>query len=220
MAETATSAVDWRAITADTIVITHYTQFVRPLRQLGVSPRDSNDFTPYNAGMEPDTFSFLADGQRYLVDPEGHAMRLTAAQTLQRFALSLDTGMHVERLGFTRVQGDPVFLYQQTDNEGASGFVARFDAITLHPKWAVRVPGFNVGFALVDGADLYVTCIGFVGKLDLFTGKYSWRHDNLYQTEGFNDFGRPRLIGDTVEVPANGRRLFVADRGTGRRIGR
>jgi len=167
--------------------------------------------------MEPDTFSFLVDRERYLIDPEGRALPLTAAHTLQHFALALDTGMHVERLSFTHVQGDPVFLYQQTDNEGASGFIARFDAATLQLKWVVRVPGFNVGFALLNGPDLYVTCFGFVGKLDLSTGKYTWRHDNLYQTEGYNDFGRPRLIGDSVEIPANGGRLFVAERGTGRR---
>jgi hypothetical protein len=189
------------------------------LHQLGTAPQDSDDFAPYSA-QEPDTFSFLADGERYLVDPEGRALRLTAAQTIQRFALPLDTGMHVERLGFTRFQGDPVFLYQQTDNEGASGFVARFNANTFQRKWLVRVPGFSVGFALLEDADLYLTCIGFVGKLDLSTGKYAWRHDNLYQTEGFNNFGRPRVSGDTVAIPANGGRLFVAERRTGRRIGR
>ena len=210
-------APDWGAIQADTIVIFQYTSFVRPLRQLGVSPRDSSDFTPYNVDMEPDIFSFFVERERYLVEPEGQAFHLTAAEALQRFALPLDSGMHIERLSFIRFKGDPVFVYEQTDNEGGSGFVARLDATTTQLKWAVRVPGFNVSFALLDDSDLYVTCIGFVGKLDLSAGKYAWRHDNLYETERFNDFGRPRLSGGTITIPANGR-LFVADRRTGRRI--
>jgi hypothetical protein len=217
-ADSDASGRDLRAIRADTITLSQYTTFVRPLRRLNVLPKDPDDFTPYGTDMEPDTFSLLVDHERYVVDPHGKALRLSVAQSAQMFALPLDTGLHIERLGFMRFQTDPVLLYQQTDNEGASGWVARFDSAGLQLRWSVRVPGFNVGYALLDGSGLYVTCFGFVGKLDLATGTYIWRHDDLYKTEGFNFFERPQLRGDTVAIAANGGRMFLAERRTGRRI--
>jgi hypothetical protein len=214
------AAPDWRVIPADTIVMSQYTQFARPLRRLGISPKDPDDFTPYSSEMESDTFSFVTVGEHYVIGPDGIGWRLINDQTQQPFVLPLDTGLYVERLGFTRFQGDPLFIYQQTDNEGASGWVARFDANTLRLKWSARVPGFNVGFALLDAAYLYVTCFGFVGKLDLSTGQYAWRHDNLYHTEGFNVFEHPKLTGDTLTIRANGGRLFLVEPRSGRRIRR
>ena len=216
--DTIGSRSDLRTSPADTITLSEYTSFVRPLRLLGVSPKDAGDFTPYSTDMEPDTFSFIVDHERYLVRPHGDAFRLSDGQSVQGFALPLDTGLYIERLGFMRFQADPVFLYQQTDNEGASGWVARLDAAGLKVKWSVRVPGFNFGYAFLHGSDLYVACFGFVGKLDLSTGTYIWRHDNLYQTEGFNAFERPQLRGDTVAIAADGGRMFLADWRTGRRI--
>jgi hypothetical protein len=120
-------------------------------------------------------------------------------------------------LAFTRVDGDPVFVVQETDNEVGAGFVIRLDSLSLTQKWTAHVPGFNIGFPLLDGHDLYVTCIGFVGKLSLENGQYSWRFDDLYATEKFTAFDRPRIKGDTVDFPSGSRAVRV-HRASGQRF--
>lgn len=202
----------------DTLRLSVYPQFVRPLEHLSRCPRVPGDFTSYTTDMEPEPFVFLVGAERYQLQPDGQGVRVVGTDAMP-FAIPVDTGLHLERLTFTRFDDDPVFLYQITDNEVGTSRVARLDNASLRVKWVSKVPGFNLGYALRDGSHLYVTCIGFVGKLDLTDGRYLWRHDNLYQTERFNDFRPPRLAGDTVFFPAGRRRLPV-DRQTGRRFDR
>jgi hypothetical protein len=204
------------AVGSDTIAIGEYIQFVHPLRKLGVQPLDSDDFGPYDTEEQPDSFSFRVPGEWYLVGPFGAGHRLVSDLGSMLF-LPVEPGLFIERLAFTRVDGDPVFVIQATDNEAGVGIVVRLDSLNLTRRWRADIPGFNVGFALRDGHHLYVSCIGFVGKLDLNSGRYVWRHDDLYATEQFNNFDRPRINGDAVEFPA-GDRTFRVDRKTGRRL--
>ena len=46
---------------------------------------------------------------------------------------------------------------------------------------------------------LYVTTVGFVGKIDLDSGVYSWKHGNLYKyPDVFHTFARPEINGSRV----------------------
>jgi len=71
---------------------------------------------------------------------------------------------------------------------------------------------------LRDSSALYVTCIGFVGKIDLESGTFMWKYDNLYSHGAFNDFRTPRIAGDSVIFDSNGGHRFVVDRRDGRRL--
>ena len=51
----------------------------------------------------------------------------------------------------------------------------------------------------MEGRYAYLTAIGFVGKVDLTSGAYVWRHDKLYRRDGaFNSFELPEIQGDKV----------------------
>lgn len=204
-------------VISDTIETGPYVQFVRPLRKLAIRSDDPDDFTPYRSIDGPDTFSFVAGGERYVIAPSGTGQRRTASNIPRPFVLPVDTDLYIELLGFTRVDGDPVFLVVETDEESGAGFVVRLDSMSLAQKWKAKVPGFDLGYALRDGQYLYMTGIGSVGKLDVNSGQYAWRHDGLYAREKFNNFERPLVRGDTVEFPA-GKRTLRVERQTGRRI--
>jgi hypothetical protein len=205
---------------ADTITNSHHTQFVRTLQFLAADRGSTNAPSKHVASSDRDTFLFESEGERYLVECRGLVTRHTSKGGIRSFGLPLDLQAYIEMLSFMRFEGDPVFVYQQTDGDGANGLVVRLDSVTLEPKWTARIPAFNLGVALRNYSDLYVTGIGFVGRLNLTTGEYLWRHDDLYHTEGFNSFGPPRLVGDMLEIDANGERTFVVDWRTGRRVSR
>jgi hypothetical protein len=128
------------------------------------------------------------------------------------------TDFFIERLAIGWVGPDPLFIYQVTDREGAGGFAARLDSRTLRLKWSARLPGFNVGVALLDESAAYVTCFGFVGKMDLQTGRYLWRREGLYESDSLNYFAAPELVGDTLLLRANEGKTLRLDRRSGRRL--
>lgn len=65
----------------------------------------------------------------------------------------------------------------------------------LEPKWNIEITGFNTCPCLREDSFLYFTGSGFIGKIDLETGKYVWSHklDN-----SANSFKLPILSEDKI----------------------
>jgi hypothetical protein len=103
---------------------------------------------------------------------------------------------------FAAHKNDLILLYEISAGGEGAGYIARFDGKTLKLKWKANVSGFNVGKGLSENNFAYLTAIGFVGKINLLTGKYVWKHDNLYgwnrNSGAFNSFELPELEGSNV----------------------
>jgi hypothetical protein len=75
-------------------------------------------------------------------------------------------------------------------------------------KWKRSIPAFNVGQALIEEDHAYVTAVGFVGKVNLMSGTFAWKHDKLYTNglrnddsygdSNFTSFELPKVEGDLV----------------------
>lgn len=101
-----------------------------------------------------------------------------------------------------------MLICEYSDVESGAGFITRLDGRTMRMKWKLSIPAFNVGPGLLEGESAYVTALGFVGKVDLRSGTYAWKHANLYRstrTKGsaysdtdFNSFELPRVAGELV----------------------
>lgn len=99
--------------------------------------------------------------------------------------LSKESEAYVEKISLLKTKTQYVLIYQAHDGESAGGRVDSFDQKTLQRRWSAVIPGFNLGFAAKANA-LYVSCIGFAGKLDLRQGKYLWKLEGLYEKHGYN----------------------------------
>ncbi len=151
--------------------------------------------------FEPQKFEFSIGHATYLILSNGDGVRTDSKGISENFTLPLDARFNVERLDYLDRDGDLIIIYGVTDNDAAGGSVIRIDRIKLKKKWLADVPGFNIGEAVVKHHYLYLSAIGFVGKLDLDSGKYVWRHDGLYKKKPgiFNSFERPIIQGEMVE---------------------
>ena len=129
------------------------------------------------------TFNFTLHQTTYSISVRGVGKRFGPTGTQNMF--SLEPGL--DRLKLVEFSGDPIFIYEVHDEDGY-GVVTRLASRSLTAKWRTTLPGFNVGAAIANGRWLYVTCIGFVGKLDQETGKYSWSRSDLYDRGAFNSF--------------------------------
>jgi outer membrane protein assembly factor BamB len=174
---------------------------------------------------DPAAFEFEMGGFNYHVRQNGNGWRKKGEKT-RRFNLRLDDG-GLERVYFHDYGGRLLLVCEVGDGGYGSGFVTLLEQPSMRGLWRQHIPGFNVGEPLREGRSLYVTGIGFVGKLDLGTGEFDWKQEDLYDTrEGvpkhFNSFEKPELAGDTVlfreRAVYNQHKTLVVDKKTGKTI--
>jgi len=189
---------------------------------VGSAPPDTFAVTREAKGSDdfrPDRFTFSAGGFQYSVKADGTGVRSAQGGTSQRFRLPVDSDKWIERLWYLPIERDIVLICEDSDGESGGGIVVRLAGQRLQRRWVAKLPGFNIGEGLLDGAYLYVTAIGFVGKLDLNAGKFAWAHENLYQNpygDGrFSAFKRP-ILRDDVVVFTDGTNTIVVDKQSGK----
>lgn len=201
-----------------------------PAQEARPAPKPSQVFQLAKpaAGKEhpdPEAFEFELGGFSYHVRQNGNGWRKKGDRT-RRFNLRLDGG-GLTRVYFHDYGGRLLLVCEAGEAEGGWGFVTLLEQPSMRALWKQTYPAFGVGEPLREGRHLYVTGFGFVGRLDLGTGEFDWKHDDLYDTrEGapkhFNSFEKPELAGDTVlfrDRPVyNQRKTLVVDRKTGRVI--
>jgi hypothetical protein len=195
------------------------------------TPKPSTVFQearPVTAGAAPyaEAFEFELDDFAYHVNANGNGRR-TKGRKVRGFNLRLERGDSVAKLFYREFEGDLLLLLHLLSGGEGAGMVTRLEQPSMRGLWRQRVGAPEVGPPLRDGRHLYVTGRGFVGKLDLRTGEYAWRHDGLEDVRGetpkpLEAFDEPALDGDAVlfreRAVYNPRRTLVLDRKSGRVI--
>lgn len=153
----------------------------------------------------PSSFAFLAGGYEYRIASDGRGRRSGPSSRTRTFNLRLG-GDFLDRVIYhAEHRGDLLLVCEANSGGDSAGFIARLDGRNLRLRWKRLMPAFNVGRPLMEGDYAYLTTHGFVAKINLNTGTYVWRHDNLYRDDSFNSFELPRVEGDVVtftELPA------------------
>jgi hypothetical protein len=107
---------------------------------------------------------------------------------------------YVEKVSFL-FSGSYLFL-AYTENYGGEGggHIALVDLNTFQPRWIVRqISGGNLNPILTTNGFL-VASYGIIGLIDAKTGRFRWRHNDLYERTGYQYFDDVRWIGPEVEV--------------------
>jgi hypothetical protein len=168
----------------------------------------------------PEKFAFTVGQDDYIVLKNGTGQRLGRGNAPLSFSLQTEQGF-LEDLRFFTWEGDLLLIYEVNYGGEGWGKVVRLDGRSLKPKWLAHIPGFNIGQGLVSRGFVYLTAIGFVAKLDLATGRYAWKLEDLYESrpEAFNNFDSPPKVenGTVIFREETGKTLRVED-ATGRII--
>jgi len=189
-------------------------------------PQSSGDFEKAKevpAGA-PKAFEFELSDFSYHVGANGNGRREGGGLT-RRFNLRLDSGEAITHVYFSKYAGDILLVCEVAYGDGERAFVARLEQPSMRARWKQRVPGKGVAAAREADA-LYLAAMGFVGRLDLRSGAYLWKHDDISKTNGppaFESFELPELRGDTVsfkEAGVTGRaaKTIVVNKKTGKII--
>jgi hypothetical protein len=159
---------------------------------------DSNLFTEVKSKTEWPSFSveFHIDGFTYALGQNGRGNRTGKKSSPQPFNLRLAKDEGLDRgVFYARYREDLLLICESSTGEYGSGFVARLDGRTLKLKWKRDIPGFNVGQGLLHKDFVFVTAIGFVGQINVDSGVYLWKYDDLYgqKDSAFNSFEAPKV---------------------------
>ena len=101
-----------------------------------------------------------------------------------------------------------VIVFVSSNLDFAGSKIARIDGETLIPKWVTDFGGFNIGLPIIRANSLYVTSIGAIGKVDIDTGEFLWKHTDLYDqdTQDFNSFKAPLF--SEAKIIFQGKNIF------------
>jgi len=148
-------------------------------------------------------WSFSIGTDKYEITNKGRGKRISGKNRVTKFRLSLEGSEIIDgTIYFAEYKNDVLLLYETYEGGYGMGYIVCLNASNLRLKWRAFVYGFNVGQGLIENKFAYLTAIGFIGKVDLGTGKYVWKHEDLYrkydESGAFNSFLTPEIKDDIV----------------------
>ena len=131
-----------------------------------------------------DTLILKTDYTSFMISPSG-LFKINDKDSVQ-----LKTDLIIERAYLYETGKDYNVFFTDTDHEGATSWIQKIRKKTLESVYVKHIQGFNLGFPIIYKEFVFVSAIGFIGKINLQTGSYEWRHLNLYDNEkySFNSF--------------------------------
>jgi hypothetical protein len=146
-------------------------------------------FGPFEGACEFD-FADL----RMAVTGKGKGSAYRESKLVSTFSLPLGDG-YLEKLYYLDYGGDLLLIFGASDGESGWGGAMLLRTRDSSAVWLREMRAFNIGPATLERAALYVTGIGFVGRIDAESGDFVWKHEGLYcQDDGsFNAFDAPRV---------------------------
>ena len=142
-------------------------------------------------------WNFSIGENKYEIDKSGKGTVLRGNNTIDNFQFSIDGAFYIDRvIYFAEYKNDLLLMGELSFSDAGGGFIVCINGKTLKTKWRTSIPAFNVAQGLIENSSAYLAGVGFISKIDLDTGKYIWKHDDLYrkydESGAFNVFFTPQ----------------------------
>lgn len=155
-----------------------------------IPPIEEREIKPYTCSVKLDnkedlefTVPALSVGDKgpttLLVKRNGKTHRITLQKNREEIC-----DLFVDRLGDLLL-----IFYEIGDVEGARSIAEAYSIPDFKRKWKTDLSGFSL-HVVRKGNFAFISTVGFAAKLDLRSGKFSWRHKGLYESRKYNG-GRP-----------------------------
>lgn len=151
-------------------------------------------------GDPGNTFRFLMGNTDISLTDNGGGTQTDVSGRARALKLPVPSGMWVGGpVYFAQYKQDFLIQYGLSSGEESTAKLVRLDGLSLAVKWIRGGVPFNMTPGLIQGGFVYLTGIGFVGAIDLETGRYAWCVRDLYKGENiFAAFQEPVIEGDTL----------------------
>ena len=146
----------------------------------------------------PDTMYFNLNNERILLLPNGKAFNQKNSLV---FDLKLENEIHY--IYFQEYYSDLIAIFVETDMDASTGQAKRISLNSDSIKWSISFGGFNMERPVIIDNFAYISTIGFIGKLDMNSGNFIWKFDDLYENDKYANFDEPKFL-------ENNRILFLS----------
>jgi hypothetical protein len=125
----------------------------------------------------PTYLCFHAGGAPHGVTGHGEGWRFADGAPPRPFRVRMLDDFDLESMRYAAADGRLYLLYQVTSGGDGMGYLDAFDGRTLQPLWSEPAAvSINLGSVLLAGSAGYATGLNVIGKLDLGTGAWLWKH--------------------------------------------
>ena len=174
---------------------------------------------PKNIGG--DTLVLDVAGNRYRILPSAK-LRVNAERIVQ-----IKTDDVIERAYLYAGPDNLYLFFTAREFHAATSWVQQINRNDWTTGYKTIIKGFNLGRPFIQNQKAYVNAFGFVGRIDLSTGKYDWKKENLYnrKKDQFGSFDTVKVQQDKVaflkeDYPEKDPDKIVVDKQTGKIIDR
>ncbi len=154
-------------------------------------PATSVNGIPKNGNPLVNEFKFSISGTPYVIKNE----KLYIGKSNK--GISLTKEGNIEKLYYFLFKGDLVLVTGLSSGGEGWGEITKVDIPQGKIEWKTNIPAFNVGKPLQEKEVAYISGVGFVGKLNLQTGKFIWKQE-FYEKYKIDAFGLPVIQGNQV----------------------
>ncbi len=152
----------------------------------------------YTKSYMPDTMYTDINGQEVMITKFGKAFKKGSVPYFDLRCKNM-----VEELFIYKEDDEIIAFFTDTDEDYGASFAKRINPENNKIIWSTPIYGFNLGKPLIVDNKAYVSTIGFVGKIDLSTGKFVWKFEDLYKDGKYNSFNTPEFYeNDMVLFPS------------------
>jgi hypothetical protein len=139
-----------------------------------------------NSDFLPDTLFFNLQGNKLMVTSNGKVYKPNDS-----LLFDIRAEFQIADLYLYPIDNDIVAVYVDDDGDAAGSFAKRISLSNDRIIWTTEVGAFNLGKPVIYNNYMYLSTIGFIGKLNLNTGKFDWKFENLYDEGKYNGFSEP-----------------------------
>ncbi|SMC84139.1 hypothetical protein [Moheibacter sediminis] len=131
--------------------------------------------------VEEDTLYATLNNYEFIVYPTGEIDQKEKSKLIAKYKLQSELTIEKAYLQFYK---DNLIVYYTENAAGdAASFVESINRKTQINNWKLYAYAFNLGQPVIENNAVYISTLGFVGKVDLDNGKYLWKNEELYSDE-------------------------------------
>lgn len=137
----------------------------------------------------------------YTCQYKGKFEKSDTLRTNKVFLFDLKAEFLIDKVFFYVVDSSTFFvMWQETNHNGVGSNAALYELGSAKPRWKHEYPDPEPGQIAIDSAYAYISTLGMVGKLNMYTGDYLWQHDSLFEPikMKYKSFDRPMIYTNSV----------------------
>jgi hypothetical protein len=146
-------------------------------------------YVEYDDINDPQKMHVILDRERMRIDKDGKMYAPDGS-----LYADLHLGGDIQVIYFWKDGPELTVLAELSDGDNGWTLIEKVNVMQHKTLWSTKFGGFNAGVPIIANGKMYVSTIGALGKLDVTTGQFCWKIEQLYDGSKYNGFEEPVFV--------------------------